>query len=53
MKERKKPIVITDEMFQGIVNGHQKSDYVSKYENSVEDDIYSDSTDFEDEERRS
>ena len=53
MKERKKAFVITDEMFQRIVNGGQKSDYVSEYENSEEDDIYSDSTDFEDEGRRS
>ena len=41
MKERKKAFVITDEMFHGIVNGGQKSDYVSEYENSEEDDIYS------------
>ena len=50
MKERKKPFVITDKMFQGIVNG-KKSDYVSEYKNYEDGDIYSDSTYFEDEER--
>ena len=52
MKERKKPIVITDEMFHGILNGGQRIEYVSEYENFEEDDIYSDSTDFEDEGRQ-
>ena len=44
--------VITDDMFLGLVDGGKNIDYVSDYENSKEDAIYSDSTDFEDEARR-
>lgn len=51
-KKEKEVFVITDDIFYGIVNGGQQSEYVSEYENSEEEDIYSDSTDFEDEGRR-